>query len=101
MGAELFFAHVRLEPAHEARVTGDMATGCEGEGFVHQINAYLAGEGFLERRDQSGVDSQFRGLNVEFFVQVFRLLRKVFDVGRRYNGCGVGQSLFALEGRRR
>jgi len=82
LGTEFIFGCVGLEPAHETRVTGDMTTGCEGEGFVHQINAYLAGERVFERRNQCGVDRQFRGLNIEFLVQVFCLPREVFGVQR-------------------
>jgi len=101
LGTEFIFGCVGLEPAHETRVTGDVTTGCEGEGFVHQINAYLAGERVFERRYQRGVDRQFRGLGIELLVQVFCLLREVFGVQRRYKGCGLYLPLFTLEGRRR
>ena len=74
MRSEFVFGHVGLEPAHEARVAGNVAAGCEGEGFVHEIDAYLAGEGIFERRYQRGVESQFRGLRVELLIQVLGLL---------------------------
>ena len=48
LGAKFVFSHVGLEPTDEARVTGDVAAGCKGERFVHQINAYLASEGIFE-----------------------------------------------------
>jgi len=101
LGIESVFGYVGLEPAYKTRVTGDMTTWREGEGFVHQINAYLAGERVFERRYQRGVDSQFRGLNIELLVQVFCLLREVFGVQRRYKGYGFYFPLFALERRRR
>lgn len=82
LGTEIAFGDVGLEPPHETRVTGGMTTGCEGERFVHQANAYLAGERFFERRYQRGVDSQFRGLGIELLAQFFRLLREVFGVQR-------------------
>jgi hypothetical protein len=46
--AKFVFGRVGLEPADEARVTCDVAARCKGERFVHQINAYLAGEGIFE-----------------------------------------------------
>ena len=55
-------------------MAGNVAAGCEGEGFVHEIDAYLAGEGIFERRYQRGVESQFRGLRVELLIQVLGLL---------------------------
>ena len=95
------FGQVGLEPADETRVTGDVAAGCKGERFVHQINAYLAGEGILKRRNQRRMKSQFRRLSVKLSFQVFHFLRKVFGAWGMYKGFYLDFPLFTFDGGRR